>query len=347
MLKNRINLAFEVYNKKTTDLLQRDARIVSSTGFQSIKWYNAGSVLNRGWEIMLNLNNIYTAGKWKFSLTNVNLSRNVNKILSLPDNLITDQFTLANGNYARKVMEGNPIGSIYGFRFEGIYQNYDQTLARDAQGSLIRDINGNTVPIRIGGTWRQRPGDVKYADLNYDGVIDAYDIVYLGSSFPTVTGGASLRIDYGPWMLRISAHARLGQSIVNKVRHDMESMNTGDNQARTTLNRWRYEGDLTDVPRALWGTNYNSLGSSRFVEDGSFVKIKDVTLNYRVPERLTRLLGVTRASFFFTSYNLFTFTRYTGQDPEVGTGNRVLAIAVDENRTPPSRRFAAGLSFDF
>ena len=309
--------------------------------------YNGGDVRNRGWEFSLSLNNIVKAGKFSLSLSNINLSRNVNEITSLPESMVAEKYTIGNGNYARKIMEGNPIGSIYGYIFEGVYQNYDETLARDASGELIRDVNGNTVPIRVGGTTRMHPGDAKYKDINHDGVIDERDIVYLGSSFPTITGGGSLVLKYKGWQLRTSLHFRLGHSIVNKVRHDLENMNTGNNQSKNVLRRWRYEGDDTDVPRALWGVNYNSMGSSKFVEDGSFLKIKDITLSYRIPQSFCSKLGITNAMLSLTTYNLFTFTNYSGQDPEVGVGAGAYGLAIDSSRTPPSRRVAFNISFSF
>lgn len=345
--KNKVNLTLEYYNKKTSDLLMQNMGIQSSTGYNTIKWYNAGNIVNNGWEIILNLNNIVTAGDFKVSLTNVNISRNKNKITSMPDNLEAEKYTIGNGQYARKIMEGNPIGSIYGLLFDGLYQNEDETLARDANGALIRDINGNTVPIRIDGTTRMRPGDTKYRDLNHDGVIDERDVVYLGSSFPTITGGATLLLNYKVWTLRTTAHFRLGHSIVNMVRHDLEKMNNGNNQLKNVQRRWRYEGDETDVPRALWGINYNSIGSSKFVEDGSFMKIKDITLSYKLSQKFCKKLGLSRGTASITTYNLITITNYSGQDPEVGVGNGAYGLAIDNNRTPPSRRVAFSVSFDF
>ena len=183
--------------------------------------------------------------------------------------------------------------------------------------------------------------------MNHDGVIDEQDIVYLGSSFPTLTGGGSLVLKYKGWQLRASLHFRLGHSIINKTRHELENMNTGNNQSKNVLHRWRYEGDDTDVPRALWGTNYNSIGSSKFVEDGSFLKFKDITLTYRVPQQFCRRMGLMNMVISATAYNLFTFTNYSGQDPEVGVGSGAYGLAIDSSRTPPARKIAFNLSFSF
>ncbi len=350
--KNKITVDFEVYNKLTTDLLQTDYDIQSSTGFQNVRYFNSGSVSNKGWEFMFSYRDIFKIGKLKFSLNNFNISQNVNNILEIPDNLTDVSFNVSNGVYAPKLAENSPIGSIFGFLSEGVYQNVDETYARDKDNNYITDINGKRVITSINGTWQQRPGDAKYADINHDGVIDEYDVVYLGSSYPKLTGGASFRLQYSNLSLRMSFHFRLGQSIVNQTRLNLEKMSTGANQAATTLNRWRYEGDQTDIPRALWGTNYNTLGSDRFVEDGSFLKLKDVSLNYLIPAHLTKRIGIGRANVYLTAYNLLTVTNYSGQDPEVtvsaSAGQKMAtAIARDNSKTPPTTRFAAGISFNF
>ena len=345
--RNMIRFSFDYYDKKTSDLIMENMSIQSTTGYSSVRRYNGGDIRNRGWEFSVSLNDIVKIGAFRLGLSNINLSRNVNEITSLPESMIAEKYTIGNGNYPRKIMEGNPIGSIYGYIFDGVYQNYDETLARDAQGELIRDVNGNTVPIRVGGTTRMRPGDAKYRDLNHDGVIDEQDIVYLGSSFPTLTGGGSLVLKYKGWQLRTSLHFRLGHSIVNMVRHDLENMNTGNNQSKAVLRRWRYEGDQTDVPRALWGVNYNSMGSSKYVEDGSFLKVKDITLTYRVPQNFCRKLGLMNMVLSATAYNLFTLTDYSGQDPEVGVGAGAYGLAIDTSRTPPARKIAFNISFSF
>ncbi len=347
LLRNRITFSFDYYNKVTRDLLMQNMNIQSSTGYRTIRWYNAGDMRNRGWEFSFSLNNIVRAGDFRMSFSNINISRNVNEIITLPETMVAEKYTLGNGNYPRKIMEGCPIGAIYGYIFDGIYQNEDETLARDASGALIYDINGNTVPMTVGGTTRMHPGDSKYRDINYDGVIDEQDIVYLGSSYPTLTGGGAIVLNYKGWQLRTSLHFRLGQSIINMTRHDLEKMSNANNQSRSVLNRWRYEGDDTDIPRALWGTNYNSMGSSKFVEDGSFFKIKDITLRYTFGNKFNRKLGINKASVYITSYNLVTFTGYSGQDPEISVGAGAYGLAIDNSKTPPARRIAIGLSFDF
>lgn len=345
-LNNRINFMVEFYNKNTYDLLMQNMAIQSSSGYSNIRWFNAGDMRNYGFEFSMSLNNIVKKGDFRLSLTNLNISRNVNEITSIPTNMVAEKYSLGNGNYARKLMEGNPIGAIYGYRFEGIYQNYDETLARDAGGQLIRDVNGKTVQTTIGGN-AVHPGDSKYADINHDGVINENDIIYLGSSYPLITGGGALVMNWKGLQFRMSLHFRLGQKIINMAKHDLESMSNANNQSKAVLNRWRYEGDDTDIPRALWGTNYNSLGCSKFVEDGSFLKIKDITLRYNFSNKAIRKVRMSKASVYVTAYNIATFTKYSGQDPEIGVEAGAYGLAVDRSKTPPSIRVAVGVSLDF
>lgn len=345
--KNKVSFQAEVYDKQTHDMLMSGMAIQSSTGYNNIRWYNAGDMRNRGWELSLSFNNFVRTQNFRMSIQNLNFSRNVNMITELPVNMVAEKYTLGNGNYARKIIEGRPVGSVYAYKFEGVYQNYEQISARDAQGNYILDINGNKVPTTVGGTWTLRPGDSKYTDINHDGIIDEKDIVYVGSAYPFLTGGGALVMNYKAWQLRASIHFRCGQSVINMTRHNLESMSNANNQARTVLRRWRYEGDDTDIPRALWGTNYNSLGCDKFVEDASFLKVKDVTLKYTLPNKYCRKWNISRANVFITTYNLLCLTKYTGQDPEVGVDTGAYGVAVDQSRTPPSKRIALGINLDF
>ncbi len=345
-----ISFSVDWYDKTTSDMLQTNSIIQSTTGYETLKYYNSGVMKNQGWEFSIAIPKIITVGKFQFGVSNFNLSRNINTIVEIPYNMEAENFTLANAEYASKIVEGAPFGAIYGFEFLGIYQNYTETYARDANGQLITDINGDYVNTTIGSgssTWYQRAGDSQYADLNYDGVIDEYDLIYVGNSRPTLIGGLTLSFKYGSWSLRTSFQFRLGQSIINMTRHTTEGMSDGDNQSTAVLNRWRYEGDITEIPRALYSTNYNSLGSDKFVEDGSYLKARDITLNYRVPAAFSRKLGLSNVMVYATASNLFTITNYSGQDPEVSVTSGAYALAIDNSETPPARRLAVGISFGF
>lgn len=345
--KEKITVEFDHYRKRTDDLLQSGMGISSITGYSSVGWYNSGKTENKGWELAINLNNIININGFTISFSNLNLARNKNVILELPENKEEDKYTNTNGVYANKQLEGRPLGAFFGYNCLGVYQNTNETYARDQEGNIMRDVHGKEVVTSIFGTQAVFPGDARYADQNYDGVINKYDMVYLGNSMPIVTGGGSIRLAYKGLTLRTSFHFRLGQKVVNQARMDMEKMNNANNQRRSVLKRWRYEGDDTDIPRALYGAGYNYLGSDRFVENNSFLKCKDLTLSYNLPKNLVQKWGLQRCNFYVTTYNLFTITKYKGQDPETSIPSGFTQLASDKSLTPRARKIALGITVDF
>ena len=235
---------------------------------------------------MVDLRDIIRIGNLKIGFTNINLSRNRNRVLEMPSNILDENYTdPKNGTYAQNVIIGNPMGSFYGYRCLGVYQNVGETVARDANGNVIYNIYKDPVVTTINGK-EVRPGHARHEDVNHDGVIDKYDMVYLGNSMPVLTGGATLNMSYGAFKFRMPFHTRIGQSVVNKARMDSESMYNANNQSTAVLNRWRYEGDDTDIPMALYGEAYNYLGSDRFVEKENVLTITSVNLGYEFPQRI-------------------------------------------------------------
>ena len=348
---DKVSVVLEYYKKVTDDLLQTDVPVQSTSGFSSVAYFNSGKMENRGWEIMIDLRNIVKIGDFSFSVTNLNLSRNRNRVLELPSNLTfdnADENENKNGQYIQRVVPGNPIGSFYGYKYQGVYQNYNETLARDANGNVIQNIYGEDVIMSI-NSYTLRAGDAKYEDVNHDGILDRYDVVYLGNSMPILTGGASLNFTYKGLRLRTSFQTRIGQSVINEARMNSESMYNGNNQSTSVLKRWRHEGDQTDIPRALWGRGYNYVGSDRFVEKASFLRLKDVMLSYTLPKQLVKKWRLQNVSCYITAYDVFTWTNYKGQDPEVGISSSkgIFQLAKDQSYTPRPFRLALGLTIDF
>ncbi|WP_159518448.1 SusC/RagA family TonB-linked outer membrane protein [Sunxiuqinia indica] len=344
LMDNKLTVTFDWYNKKTDDLLQKDVKIPASTGFTSIKYYNSGEITNKGVEFRVDYE-VFKNSDWRVSV-NANLNRNVNKIVSLPDNLTQEAYEFKNGAYAQRLETGVPVGSFYGYRYEGVYQNVEETYARDADGNIMNDMEGDPIVTQNGGL-QVFPGDAKYEDTNNDGVINQYDIVYLGNSMPVFTGGGGFQIKYKAWRLTTFFHGRAGQKVINKGRMNSEAMYGRDNQSTATLKRWRTEGDNTDIPRALFNYGYNYLGSDRFVEDASYIRLKSLSLSYNMPRELVQSLGMSNLNVFVTGYDLFTWTKYAGQDPEVKMPSATNALVEDNANTPISRRFAVGVNINF
>lgn len=342
---NKVTGSFDYYNKKTEDLLQKKYYIPSSTGYANnyLAYYNAGALRNEGVEFRIDWQAM-DLKDWKLKF-NFNVSRNVNKILDMPG-MPEENYTHKNGQYATRIMPGTAVGSFFGYKYLGVYQNTEDTYAKDANGNVMYDLQGKPV-IMANYTDRCYPGDAKYADINNDGVINKNDIVYLGNSMPVLSGGGGFTLRYKDWNFTVFMHYRLGQKVVNRARMNAESMYGADNQSTAVLRRWRNEGDDTDIPRALWGYGYNYLGSDRFVEDCSFLRFKTLSLSYNLPKNFCKNLGLSSANVFLTGYDLFTITDYTGQDPEVNLPDKVTDLAEDNSQTPRSRRFSMGITVNF
>ena len=345
-MDNKMTMTFDYYHKVTDDLLQTKVTIPSSVGYSSgqLAYFNSGKLSNTGWEYRIDYE-IFKNKDWTVS-ANFNINRNVNKILELPENLSEETFSLSNGSYAQRLETGVAVGSFYGFRYNGVYQNTQDTYARDAEGNIMYNLQGEPIVMK-NGSYVCYPGDAKYEDINHDGKIDENDVVYLGNCNPMVTGGGGVNVKWKYLALTIFFHYRLGQKVINTARMDAEAMYNRDNQSTAVLNRWRSEGDVTDIPRALYDYGLNYLGSDRFVEDCSYLRLKTLSLSYSIPKRICKKMKINGLNVFVTGYDLLTFTNYKGQDPEVSLPSKVTDLSEDDAQTPRSRRFSFGFNINF
>ena len=347
-LDQRLTATFDIYYKYITDLLQRRIAIPTTSGYNSqgnsIAYYNSGEMSNTGWEFRIDYT-VVQNDDWRITL-NYNIARNINRIEKLPENLPESSYSLRNGTYAQRIIVGAPVGSFFGYRYLGVYDTTLETYARDARGAVMTDLDGKPIVMK-NGTYTCFPGDAKYQDINHDGVINQSDIVYIGNANPVVTGGGGFTAKYKQLTLTTFLHYRLGQKIVNQARMNSEAMYGTDNQSLSVLRRWRSPGDDTNIPRALWQYGYNYLGSDRFVEDCSFLRLKTISLSYGLPKNFCRKIKVNTINAFVTAYDLLTWTNYTGQDPEVTLPSNVTDIAMDRAQTPPGKRISGGLIINF
>lgn len=354
----KYSMDFNVYYRRTDGLLFKDQNIPSSSGFGQIPYINGGIMDNKGWEFNMSTNKMLKINDFSVDF-NLNLSNNINEIIELDNtvlNGINSTFDYKNGSYLTRIQEGNSLGSIYGFRYKGVYQ-YDEyqegrdgtsPVAKDAQGNVIKDGNGNPVPMYFGygsTNYRFRGGDAIYEDVNNDGTIDELDIVYLGNSNPKLNGGFGTKLQYKNFTVNAFFNFRLGSKILNIARMNAESMYTNDNQSTAVNWRWRKDGDVTEIPRALYQYGYNYLGSDRFVEDGSFLRFKYLTFGYAFDQKVLRPIGLNQLTLNLTLNNLVTFTKYTGVDPEVSPGD--WNVSRDESKTPRSRYFTFSVNVGF
>jgi len=347
------------YTKRTEDMLFQNVAISQISGYHSLSYINGGTMDNLGWEVNFYANRMLKTKDFNIDFR-FNLSNYMNTLVYLDQTLLdsyNNNYSFNNGEYLTRVQEGNSFGSIYGFRYKGVYQ-YDEYIpgvqenapvARDAGGNVIVNQDGSARPIwfnyygKEGRTpYRFRGGDAMYEDINSDGNIDELDIVYLGNSNPKVNGGFGPTFRYKNISCNMFFNFRIGNKIINAARMHTENMYFDNNQSRSVNWRWRKDGDVTPIPRALHEYGYNWLGSDRFVEDGSFLRFKHMTFNYSVPQPILKKLGVNRLNFYLTFNNIAVWTKYTGVDPEVGYGG--LGLSFDDSRTPRTKDMTFGAS---
>ena len=360
---DRITGNVELYWQFTSDLLMGNYGIPTSSGYSSFATRNVGNMENIGWEFNLNGNSIIKAGKFSADF-NVTFANNRNELTKMDETCLTslnNEWDGNNGSYLSRVELNHALGSIYGFRYKGVYQYSEYSaeevpgvsgpnapVVRDENGVVILDENQRTKPMmfRAGTTnYEFRGGDAIYDDVNADGSIDELDIVYLGSSLPKFTGGFGFKLKWGRLSWNNQFNFRYGNKVVNKARMNAENMYSNNNQSRAVNWRWRVEGDITTIPRALRQHGYNWLGSDRFVEDGSFIRLNYSQISYAFAPSTLKQFGINRLSLYVSANNLFCLTKYSGADPEVGYGS--YGISADNAQTPRAKSFTAGVTVQF
>lgn len=215
-------------------------------------------------------------------------------------------------------------------------------IALNRDGKVITGSDGK--PLRMtynskdgGETYKFDGGDVIYEDVNHDGTINSLDMVYLGNSNPKFSGGFGFTFRYGNWSLRTNFVYRTGFKVVNFARMGVEKMYDTTNQSTAVNWRWRKNGDMTEIPRALYNYGYNWLGSDRYVEDASFLRFSYVSLSYDVPKKFLKSLGLNTLRFDLSGQNIFVWSKYSGTDPE--HANNGWNFASDSSQTPRSKSF--------
>lgn len=351
MFKSKLMIDFDLYKNRTKDMLSDKFYLTSVSGYDVI-YKNIGVLDNNGWDF--NFRTVPVRNQnWTVSF-NFNIARNYNVLQEIDQNIkIKETIQIKNGLYPRWIQPGNPIGSFYGYQYEGVYKDESELIAHDASGNEIYDANGNPVkmiyfyPV---ANYEFQPGDAKYKDQNHDGNIDYNDIVYLGNANPDFIGGFGSNIKYKNVSFNFYFYGRYGNDIINTAKMNSENMFNFDNQSTATLRRWRRPGDETDIPRALIDYGYNWLGSDRFVDDGSFLRLKNIALIYDFPKNLVSKFRMQNMKASVTVSNLLTITNYDGQDPEININSRdgtIYTSGRDESNTPRTKEFMVSLSVTF
>lgn len=354
---SKLNIEGEYYIRTVNDQFMNAVSIPTTSGFSTMAT-NFGTVQNTGWELNINYTPVMTKD-WKVSIA-FNMAQSENKVLEISEfaSLYGGEWN-KNGSYLTRTVLNQPVGSFYGYKYDGVYLNESQTLAKDAQGNSIYTVDnaGYQTPVKMTfgyGTsveYEFKPGDTRYKDLNHDGNINYQDIVWLGDINPLFFGGLTPSIKWKQFSLNTVFFFRYGNSVINMTRMNLENMYSYSNQSTAVLKRWRqaYE-DPTQAPkdlisRALYGSGYNWLASDRFVEDGSFLRWKSLTFKYNFSKNFITKLKLNELYLYSTVNNLNVWTNYTGQDPEVSmSGNNK---GKDYSRSPVPNTYTLGLNVTF
>ncbi|TJY66079.1 SusC/RagA family TonB-linked outer membrane protein [Sphingobacterium alkalisoli] len=346
LFKNRVTGQFDIYKRITTDLLLRE-NLSSTLGYAN-QFVNFGTIENAGIEIGITAD-ILKGGKDRPRFKSFfNIAFNRNKLIKLPDNFDANSFATTRNGFSSKLQEGDVVGGFYGYRALGVYSRDEDAYLRDETGQLILEADGTTPKIMRYGSvsgHQFQGGDMIYADINGDGIINELDQVQIGDANPSFFGGWNNTIGYKQLTLAINFQYQFGNDVINAARMSMEEMSNSYNQSQSIMARWRRQGDVTDMPRAQPSSDWNRAASTRWVEDGSYVRLKSVSFTYEA-NNLLQGWGIKQLSFFVTAFNLLTWTNYLGVDPEVPITGSVYLFGIDNNYTAPPRQYTLGLRFN-
>jgi hypothetical protein len=344
VLKGRISMVTDVSFMTTRDLIL-DVPISNSSGFESMT-RNFGTI--EGKILEGSLTGIPLASKkWNMTLS-FNISGSQSKVMELPDNQpVVRGNVLDNGKFMSLVNVGDQVGTIYGLKYLGVYSYDTDAYAKDAQGKFITNLSGDKVPIR----WMKSDGeafsggDAIYADLNKDGIINKQDVTAIGNTNPMFYGGFMFRLSYNrAWEIFANFTYQNGFDIINLAKMNTTNMFTNNNQSLAVMRRWRKQGDVTDMPRALYNAGHNFVGSDRYVEDGSYIKFNTFSLSYNLQKELLSKLRLRSATVAFTVYNLGMLTRYSGVDPSISANrNDPFSLGQDNALTPIPITYTLGI----
>lgn len=327
-LKNRIVTNLDFYVKNTRDMLtKKPVPQTSGTSLEQADWppVNIGKVLNRGFEFTINTKNFVGEFKWE---TNLNMSFNHNEVVSIGGPEILNGVSL--------IREGQPINSFYGYKLGGVYQTLDEVFTGPVMENRAADKASHN-PYK-----NTSPGDMWFVDVDGNGEINDLDRTVIGNPSPDCIFGFNNTFSYKNFDLSIFFQGALGNQVWNGVRASHESMNSTYNQLASTLERWTGEGTSSSMPRAIYADpNNNSRASTRWLENGSYAKLKNLTFGYTLPENWTNRAKVKALRLYVSFDNLCTITNYSGLDPEVGLSG------LDYGVYPSARTYMFGVSVKF
>jgi len=318
MFNQRVDVIVDAYLKKTNKMLV-PMSVPVSTGYSDVDVpsINAGKMENKGVEVTVNSSNLTGKLTWN---TSFNVSFNQNKVISINDTIPMSSGSIGLNQNLALIQAGQPINFFYGFKTDGIFQTQAEVDSHAVQ------VPGNDPNNRTSA------GDIRFVDLNNDGVINDKDRTYLGNPNPTFIFSLNNSFSFQGFDLSIFLQGIAGNKVCNANRFWSEAMAVAQNQTTETLNRWTGPGTSNTMPRAVFNDpNKNTRPSDRYIEDGSYLRIKNLTLGYTIPKLLMKKAHITSARFYVSAQNLYTFTKYKGFDPEINQSETTGMKGIDES----------------
>lgn len=333
MLNNRLGVDFNYYVNKTKDLLTLQT-FKNPIGGINNYWTNGGEIKNEGFELSVTAKPVVTRN-WNVEV-GASVGHYANKVTKLPDGDYTSS-VYGDNNILTSV--GNPVGLFYGYKTAGVFATDAEAKSAGKDGYLYMEDNA-------GLRNDFKAGDVHFIDQNNDGKISELDKVVIGDPNPDIYGNIFATINYKNLTLTMGWNYSLGNDVYNYQRSILNSGSTFYNQQVAEVAHWRYEGQQTDYPRLAYGDPMgNNRFSDRWIEDGSYLRLKTLNLSYKVPVpgSWTWLQGLT---IWAQANNLLTFTKYLGSDPEFSIGNGVLYQGIDCGNIAQGRSFQCGVKIN-
>ncbi len=331
---NKITMNVDYFNTVNSNMIVFNN--IKQTAGISGAYMNVGENTNKGLEAGLNF--AFKTGAVKYNL-GATFATVDTKVTKMPSSTPYIENTYQ-GIFTARAQEGQALGSYYGYQTNGVYSS-SADLISSATGKDV--VNGkNEYNQNVYEAFQA--GDVKFVDQNKDGVINEKDKVFLGDPNSDYFGSFKGDISFKGFTLSALVDYQLGRDIVNGLRYELESQSGYANQTIAVNRRWRQAGDVTDMPRLSYGDpSGNNRFSDRWIEDGSFVRLRNVTFSYDLPTSLAKKAYLQKVTFFVTGENLLTWTKYTGLDPEFNSLNDGLLYGVDGGSMPVTRSYSAGI----
>jgi TonB-dependent starch-binding outer membrane protein SusC len=341
VLHKRIDLTVDVYKKVTKDMLlfssaPRFTGIGSNWNDVLAPIVNAGQMTNKGYDISITSYNVSKKNlNWKTNLIFSHYKNNLDKLIN--ESTSIDGTIVYGTLLVTHTVQGQPVGSFYGLVTDGIFRTDKELTGSNPQFGL---------PIGQNGTWY---GDVRFKDINGDGKIDEKDITFIGSPHPKFTYGLTNTVNYKGFDASLFLQGSYGAKIFNYLRRSLEGLeNVYYNQLATVNDRYSATNTDGSLPRFTANNKNNNAMSDRWVEDGSYLRIQNLTFGYNFPKDLIRKAYFSNLRVFVSAQNLYTFTKYTGYDPEIGTFNKGITLMnVDNGHYPNPRSFTIGANVEF